>query len=564
MPIDREQLLHVAHLARLELRDDEIERLEGQLNDILEAVSKVSELDLADVPPTSHPLEVVNVWAEDEPRPCLSAEDALGECSRARGRLLQGAARRIRVIDTLRLTAEEAKGLLERREISGAELFAAYRAAIDDRDPELHCYLHVCDDPGGDGLPIAVKDVIGTKGIPTTAGSKILEGYIPVYDSTVVERLKAHGLRILGKTNTDEFAMGSSTENSAYGPTHNPWDPSRVPGGSGGGSAAAVSAGLAPWALGSDTGGSIKQPAALCGNVGLRPTYGTVSRYGVVAFASSLDQVGPVARTVRDCAYLYSIIAGRDECDTTTVELPQPVELPRAEDVRGLRIGVPKELNSAEGIEPGVAAAVQAAIAKLEELGAEVGECSLPLSVEYGMACYYLITPAEASSNLARYDGVRYGYRADADERLEMYERTRNEGFGDEPKRRIMVGTYALSAGYYDAYYGQAQKVRTVIKREHDALFETFDALVSPTSPTVAFPLGARTADPIAMYLSDLLTIPSCMAGLPGLSVPCGLSDGLPVGLQLVGPQFAENTLFRIGHALEQAIGFDPVPERLR
>jgi aspartyl-tRNA(Asn)/glutamyl-tRNA(Gln) amidotransferase subunit A len=468
------------------------------------------------------------------------------------------------MIDTLRLTAEEAKGLVERREISGAELFAAYRAAIDERDGELHCYLHVCEDSGGDGIPIALKDVIGTKGIPTTAGSRILQGYVPVYDATVVERLKAHGLRILGKTNTDEFAMGSSTENSAYGPTRNPWDPARVPGGSGGGSAAAVSAGLAPWALGSDTGGSIKQPSALCGNVGLRPTYGTVSRYGIVAFASSLDQVGPVARTVRDCAYLYSVIAGRDPCDATTVELPQPVVLPDGEDLRGLRIGVPRELNEAEGIEPGVAAAVQAAIGTLAELGAEVEECSLPRSVAYGLACYYLIAPAEASSNLARYDGVRYGYRAAASERLEMYERTRDEGFGDEPKRRIMVGTYALSAGYYDAYYGQAQKVRTVIRREHDALFERVDALVSPTSPTVAFPLGARVADPLAMYLSDLLTIPSCLAGLPGLSVPCGLSEGLPVGLQIVGPRFGENTLFRIGHALERALGFDPVPERLR
>ncbi len=467
-------------------------------------------------------------------------------------------------IDTLRLTAEGAKDLLERGEISGAELFSAYLEAIGERDEELHCYLHVCDDPGGEGIPIAVKDVIGTKGVPTTAGSKILEGYVPVCDATVVERLKSHGLRILGKTNTDEFAMGSSTENSAYGPTHNPWDPSRVPGGSGGGSAAAVSAGLAPWALGSDTGGSIKQPSALCGNVGLRPTYGTVSRYGAVAFASSLDQIGPVAKNVRDCAYLYSILAGRDPRDSTTVELPAPVELPTAEDVKGLRIGVPKELNEAEGIEPGVADAVRKAIDKLAALGAEVAECSLPLSVEYGMPCYYLIAPAEASSNLARYDGVRYGFRAAAEERLEMYERTRNEGFGDEPKRRIMVGTYALSAGYYDAYYGQAQKVRTVIKREHNALFEMFDALVSPTSPTIAFPLGARTADPIAMYLSDLLTIPSCMAGLPGLNIPCGLSEGMPVGLQLIGPQFGENTLFRIGHALEQAIAFDVVPERLR
>src|SRR6478672_8428975 len=467
-------------------------------------------------------------------------------------------------VDTLTLTAERANQLLGAKEISSDELFAAYLAAIGERDPELHAYLYVCDESPGEGIPIAIKDVIGTKGIRTTAGSKMLESYVPVYDATVIERCKARGLRILGKTNTDEFAMGSSTENSAFGPSHNPWDPTRVPGGSGGGSAAAVSGGLAPWALGSDTGGSIKQPSALCGNVGLRPTYGTVSRYGIVALASSLDQVGPVARNVRDCAFLYSVIAGRDECDTTTVELPEPVELPEGEDLRGIQIGVPKELNDAEGIEPGVGEAVRAAIAKLEALGAEVGECSLPLSVEYGMACYYLIMPAEASSNLARYDGVRYGYRADATERLEMYKQTREQGFGDEPKRRIMVGTYALSAGYYDAYYGQAQKVRTVIKREHDALFETFDALVSPTSPSVAFPLGARTADPLAMYLCDLLTIPSCMAGLPGLNVPCGLSEGLPVGLQLIGPQFAENTLFRIGHALEQALGFDIVPERLR
>jgi aspartyl-tRNA(Asn)/glutamyl-tRNA(Gln) amidotransferase subunit A len=468
------------------------------------------------------------------------------------------------MLDTLRLTAEEAARLVRAKEITGAELFAAYRAAIDERDPELHCYLHVCEDEGGDGVPIAVKDVIGTKGIPTTAGSKILEGYRPVYDATVIERCRAHGLRILGKTNTDEFAMGSSTENSAYGPTRNPWDPARVPGGSGGGSAAAVAAGLAPWALGSDTGGSIKQPAALCGNVGLRPTYGTVSRYGVVAFASSLDQVGPVARNVRDCAYLYSILAGRDPCDSTTVELPNAVELPERESLEGLRVGVPTEFTAHEAIEPGVRDAVQRAIELMRELGAEVGECSLPRSLEYGVPCYYLIAPAEASSNLARYDGVRYGYRApDARDRLDMYKRTRDEGFGDEPKRRILVGTYALSAGYYDAYYGQAQKVRTVLIREHKEAFERFDVLATPTSPTVAFELGAKTADPVAMYLNDLLTIPSCMAGLPGLNVPCGLSEGLPVGLQLIGPQFSENTLFRAGYALERALGFDPVPARL-
>ncbi|HZG34359.1 MAG TPA: Asp-tRNA(Asn)/Glu-tRNA(Gln) amidotransferase subunit GatA [Gaiellaceae bacterium] len=470
-------------------------------------------------------------------------------------------------LDTLRLTAEEALGLVERREVTPRELHDAYLDAIVAHDGELNCYLRTIpydDDAAPAGIPIALKDVISTKGVETTAGSRILEGYVPVFDATVAERCRAAGLSVLGKTNTDEFAMGSSTENSAYGPSRNPWDPGRVPGGSGGGSAAAVAAGLAPWALGSDTGGSIKQPAALCGNVGLRPTYGTVSRYGVVAFASSLDQIGPVARNVRDCALLYRIIAGRDPCDSTTVELPEPVRLPEREDLRGLRVGVPRELNEAEGIEPGVAEAVARAVDVARELGAEVGECELPLSVDYGLACYYLIAPAEASSNLARYDGVRYGARIAGGRYAEMVERTRDAGFGDEPKRRIMLGTYALSAGYYDAFYGQAQKVRTVIAREHAAAFERFDVLVSPTSPTVAFRLGERAANPLAMYLSDLLTIPSCMAGLPGLNVPCGLSGGLPVGLQLVGPQFAENTLFETGHALERALGFDPVPERLR
>jgi aspartyl-tRNA(Asn)/glutamyl-tRNA(Gln) amidotransferase subunit A len=467
------------------------------------------------------------------------------------------------MIDTLRLTAEAAWELLQSKEVSSDELFAAYLDAIGERNPELHAYLHVCEDSSGAGIPIAIKDVIGTKGVPTTAGSKILENYVPVYDATVAARCKERGLRLLGKTNTDEFAMGSSTENSAYGPTHNPWDPTRVPGGSGGGSAAAVSGGLAPWALGSDTGGSIKQPSALCGNVGLRPTYGTVSRYGVVAFASSLDQVGPVAKNVRDCAFLYSVISGRDQNDLTTVDAP-PVELPAEDSLKGVRIGVPTEMNGAAGIEPGVTAAVNAAIELAVSLGAEVGECSLPRSVEYGVACYYLIAPAEASSNLARYDGARYGLRVDGDDFREMVMRTRDAGFGDEPKRRIMIGTYALSSGYYDAYYGTAQKVRTVIKREHEAVFENFDLIVSPTSPTVAFELGAKIDDPLAMYLNDLLTIPSCMAGLPGLNIPCGLSEGLPVGLQLIGPQFSENTLFKAGHALEQAIGFDIVPARLR
>ncbi|TMK76745.1 MAG: Asp-tRNA(Asn)/Glu-tRNA(Gln) amidotransferase subunit GatA [Actinobacteria bacterium] len=467
------------------------------------------------------------------------------------------------MIDTLRLTAEEAAGLIERGEASAAELHEAYLEAIAVRDGELHCYLTTVEEAEGAGVPIALKDVISTKGVETTAGSKILEGYRPVFDSTVAARCKEAGLPLIGKTNLDEFAMGSSTENSAYGPTHNPWDPERVPGGSSGGSAAAVAAGLAPWALGSDTGGSIKQPAALCGLVGLRPTYGTVSRYGIVAFASSLDQVGPITKTVRDCALLYRIIAGRDPCDSTTVELQEPVELPEASDLKGLRVGVPKELNEAEGIESGVSEQVGRAIELCRELGAEVGETTLPRSVAYGMPCYYLIAPSEASSNLARYDGVRYGPRVGNGDIRTMYERTRDAGFGDEPKRRIMLGTYALSAGYYEAYYGQAQKVRTVIRDEFAAALADFDLLVSPTSPTVAFPLGARTENPIAMYLSDVLAIPPNMAGLPGLSIPCGLSEGLPVGLQLIGPQFSENLLFRAAHALERALEFDFVPTRL-
>ena len=471
------------------------------------------------------------------------------------------------MIDTFRLTVEEAAGLLERGEISPAELHRAYLEAAAARNDELNAYLRTVEDgaDGATGVPIAFKDVVSTKGVETTAGSRILAGYRPVFDATVATRCKEAGLALLGKTNMDEFAMGSSTENSAYGPTRNPWDPSRVPGGSSGGSTAAVAAGLAPWALGSDTGGSIKQPAALCGVVGLRPTYGTVSRYGIVAFASSLDQIGPVAKTVRDCARLYEIIAGRDPYDTTTVELPEPVAIPEAEDLKGTRIGVPRELNEAEGIEPGVTEQVGRALDLARELGAEIGDCSLPRSVEYGLPCYYLIAPSEASSNLARYDGVRYGLRStpNGDVRA-MYDRTRHDGFGDEPKRRIMLGTYALSAGYYEAFYGQAQKVRTVIRDEHAAAFEQFDILVSPTSPTVAFELGARTANPLAMYAADLLTIPSNLAGLPGLSIPCGLSEGLPVGLQLIGRQFSENLLFRAGHALERALEFDYVPERYR
>ena len=469
------------------------------------------------------------------------------------------------VVDTLRLTAEDALGLVERGELSAAELHGAYLDAIGERDPELHAFLRTTDYDGAAGIPIALKDVISTRGVETTAGSRMLERLRPRLRRDRDEPLPCGGPldpRARRTRTSSRWARPPRTRPTGRPATRG--TPTRVPGGSGGGTAAAVSAGLAPWGLGSDTGGSIKQPSALCGNVGLRPTYGTVSRYGIVAFASSLDQVGPVAKTVRDVALLYRIISGNDPADTTTVELPEAVVVPDAERLDGLRVGVPRQAVALEAIEPGVRAAFDATLALAEELGAELHECDLPLSFDYGMPCYYLIAPAEASSNLARYDGVRYGLRSEGETYRAMLERTRDAGFGAEPKRRIMLGTYALSAGYYDAYYGQAQKVRTLLVREHAAAFEDVDVLAMPTSPTVAFPIGDKAADPLAMYACDLLTIPSCLAGLPGLNVPCGFSEGLPVGLQLVGPQFGENVLFRAGHALERALDLDLVPERLR
>jgi aspartyl-tRNA(Asn)/glutamyl-tRNA(Gln) amidotransferase subunit A len=413
------------------------------------------------------------------------------------------------------------------------------------------------------GVPIAIKDALSTRDIPTTAGSRILEGFRPLYTATCVERLERAGAIVIGKTNMDEFAMGSSTENSAYQLTRNPWDADRVPGGSSGGSAAAVSAFQAPWALGSDTGGSIRQPAALCGIVGMKPTYGAVSRYGLIAFASSLDQVGPFARTVRDSALLLSHIVGRDPMDSTSLDWPEPIRVPTATDLRGVRVGIVDELTG-EGVEPGVRAAVDAAAGLVEELGGSVQHVSLPTS-EHGVATYYLIAPAECSANLARFDGIRYGPRVEgAADILEHYELTRGKLFGPEVKRRIMLGTFALASGYYDAYYLRAQKVRTLIMRDFEAAFGAVDFLISPTSPTVAFRLGERVSDPLAMYLSDVCTIPVSLAGLPAISIPCGLSEGLPVGLQIAGPAFSENRLFDVAHALEGALGFDPDPPGVR
>jgi aspartyl-tRNA(Asn)/glutamyl-tRNA(Gln) amidotransferase subunit A len=454
---------------------------------------------------------------------------------------------------------------------SAVDVVEEHLTAIAARDGEVHAFNLVTadqarqaalaldrrvasgEDPGPlAGVPVALKDNMCTAGVPTTCSSRILDGWRPPYDATVVERLAAAGAVVVGKTNLDEFAMGSSTENSAFGPTRNPHDTSRVPGGSSGGSAAAVAAGFAPLALGSDTGGSIRQPAALCGVVGMKPTYGAVSRYGLVAFASSLDQIGPFARTVADAAALYEAIAGHDPRDTTSIpEAVPPVSAGLGEGVSGLRVGLVTELCEAEGIEPDVTARLRDAAAALEQAGAKVDEVSVPAAV-YGLSAYYLIAPAEASSNLARYDGVRFGLRVDAPTTGEMYDRTRTEGFGAEVKRRIMLGTYALSAGYYDAFYGKAQRVRTLILRDFEAAYQGFDVLLSPTAPSTAFPLGAKTADPLTMYLNDVCTIPSNLAGHPAMSVPFGAGDdGLPVGVQVMAPALAEATMFRVAAAIE-------------
>ena len=441
-------------------------------------------------------------------------------------------------------------------------------AAIEARESEIHAFnlvladearaaadaIDASDDKGPlAGVPIAIKDNMCTRGIPTTCSSRILEGWKPPYDATVVQRLRDAGGVIIGKTNLDEFAMGSSTENSAFGATRNPHDTTRVPGGSSGGSAAAVAAAFAPVALGSETGGSVRQPASLCGVVGVKPTYGLVSRYGLIAFASSLDQIGPIGTDVRDCALLLEIVGGHDVLDSTSIPAAVPPLLDGLDDgVSGLRIGVIEEMTDREGVEPAVRDAVGAAAIALEGAGAEVAPVSVPSS-EYGISAYYLIAPAEASSNLARYDGVRYGLRVDGDDVAAMNANTRDAGFGDEVKRRIMLGTYALSAGYYDAYYGQAQRVRTLIIRDFERAYEQFDVLLAPTSPTVAFEMGAKTNDPWAMYLCDVCTVPVNLTGHAAISVPYGTGDfGLPVGVQVLAPALGEPVMFRVARAIEE------------
>ncbi len=482
--------------------------------------------------------------------------------------------------DLTRLSAAALAERLDAGDVSSVEATRAHLDRIAAVDGAVHAFLHVSADTAlataaevdarraaGEqlhplaGVPIAVKDVVVTEGLPTTAGSRILEGWVPPYDATLVERIKAAGLPILGKTNMDEFAMGSSTEHSAYGNTHNPWDLDRIPGGSGGGSAAAVAAYEAPLAIGTDTGGSIRQPAAVTGTVGTKPTYGGVSRYGLIAMASSLDQAGPVTRTVLDAALLHTLIGGHDPRDSTSLPDPLPDLVGAARqgasgDLAGVRLGVVRELGG-DGYQPGVRARFEESLEVLQAAGAEIVEVSCP-NFQYALAAYYLIMPSEASSNLAKFDGMRYGLRVEPTEGPVTAERvmaaTRGQGFGDEVKRRVILGTYALSAGYYDAYYGSAQKVRTLVQRDFAAAFEQADVLVSPTAPTTAFRLGEKLDDPMAMYLNDVATIPANLAGVPGLSVPNGLDGGLPVGFQVLAPAKADDRLYRVGAALESLL----------
>jgi aspartyl-tRNA(Asn)/glutamyl-tRNA(Gln) amidotransferase subunit A len=474
-------------------------------------------------------------------------------------------------MDPTKLTIRELGQLLRDRELSAQELLVLHLDRIQDADGDVKAYLRLTQSLAGDqaraadaalkngeagpltGIPMAVKDVLCVRGVETTAGSQILRGFRPPYTGTAVQRLFDAGAVMIGVTNCDEFAMGSSTENSGYFPTHNPWNLDRVPGGSSGGSAAAVAAGEAVFGLGTDTGGSIRQPAALCGVVGMKPTYGRVSRCGLIAFASSLDQIGPFTRSVEDCALVLEAMAGHDPLDATSANRPNDVRRDLKAGVNGMRLGVPKEYFEVDGIEDGVKVAVNQALRMLESAGAKLVDVSLP-HTDYGLAAYYIIAPAECSSNLARFDGVKYGMSdQEAHNITDAYSRTRRKGFGTEVRRRVMLGTYALSSGYYDAYYVKAQKVRTLIKRDFDEAFTKCDAIVSATSPTVAFPIGSKTQDPLSMYLCDVLTLGGNLAGLPGVSIPCGMSEGLPVGLQVLAPQWREDIALRVARAYEIA-----------
>ncbi|HBY44928.1 MAG TPA: Asp-tRNA(Asn)/Glu-tRNA(Gln) amidotransferase subunit GatA [Thermomicrobiales bacterium] len=480
-----------------------------------------------------------------------------------------------------RLTIADARRMLDSREITATELAEAHISRAEQVEPTIRAFITPMFEQAramaanadaaiarGEsqpltGIPIGLKDILCTTDAPTTAASKMLDGYRPPFDATVVERMRAQGAVFVGKLNTDEFAMGSSTESSAFFTTHNPWDPERVPGGSSGGSAASVAAGEAMAALGSDTGGSIRQPAGFCGVVGLKPTYGRVSRWGLMAFASSLDQIGPFTRTTEDAAIVLGAIAGHDSRDSTSAQIEVPdYRASLTGDIRGMKIGIAREFSDVDGMDPGVAAACEAAYAEFERLGAKLVPVSLPFS-KYALPTYYITAPAEASANLARLDGIKYGFSVDGGSVIDSYLRTRGEGFGPEVKRRIMLGTYALASGYYDAYYVKAQKVRTLIKRDYDRAFEDVDVILAPTSPTVAFRIGERADDPIQMYLSDIFTIPANMAGLPGIAIPCGFSDGMPVSLQVLGRAFGEPETLRVAYAYEQATQWPTMPDSI-
>ena len=570
---------HLGVLARIQLSDEEVQRLTGQLDAIVDNIAKVSQVATADVVGDEPPDP-----AEQRAAPRRTGRDAHGgagaaECTGCRREPIPrhrdsgGGA----VSDLIRLTAADLAARLVSGEVSSVEATVAHLERIADVEGDVHAFLHVSEHAidvateidrrraAGDdlhplaGVPLAIKDVLVTTDMPSTAGSKILEGFISPYDATVVARARAAGLVPLGKTNMDEFAMGSSTEHSAYGPTHNPWDLDRIPGGSGGGSAAAVAAFEAPIALGSDTGGSIRQPAHVTGTVGFKPTYGGVSRYGAIALASSLDQVGPVSRTVLDSALLHDVIGGHDPHDSTSLEDAWPSfavaarEGARGDVLKGLKVGVIRELPDS-GFQSGVSASFREALAVMEAQGAEIVDISAP-HFEYGVAAYYLILPAEASSNLAKFDSVRFGMRLEVPGGTveDVMARTRDAGFGDEVKRRIILGTYALSAGYYDAYYGSAQKVRTLIQQDFAAAFAQVDVIATPSAPTTAFRLGEKIDDPLQMYLNDVTTIPANLAGVPGISIPSGLAaeDGLPVGIQFLAPAREDARLYQVGAALE-------------
>ena len=578
MNISKEEILHVASLARLKVSEDEADSLESAMNDIINFADMLSELNTDDITPAAHAIPMQNAFREDEIKPSFPRKDILRNAPDfdEEGYIVPKVVEQKEVfsLNLYELTAHELRDKIKTKEISSLEATQSVLGRIKDVESKVESYITVLEEEAIErakeidarlakgeevgvlaGVPGAIKDNICTKDIPTTCASKMLETFRPPYNATVAQKLHNAGSVLLGKVNMDEFAMGSSTENSYFKKTKNPYDITKVPGGSSGGSAACVSADEAPFSLGSDTGGSIRQPASFCGCVGLKPTYGSVSRYGLIAFASSLDQIGPLGKDVRDCAMILDVICGYDEKDSTSVKFDHPCyEDALTGDVRGLKIGIPEEYIG-EGTDPEVAAAIYKAVENLKALGATSEGMNLPLN-KYALPAYYVISSAEASSNLARFDGVKYGFRAENfGDLTDLYCKTRSEGFGKEVQRRIMLGTYVLSSGYYDAYYKKAQQARTMIMDDFNKAFETYDILVTPTSPTTAFSIGEKTTDPMQMYLGDICTVSANIGGLPGIVIPCGYDkNGMPIGVQILGKPFGEATILNAAYALEQTI----------